>query len=60
MKPTFRAGDRITYATATYPIEMSPEGDWVAVCPIDNIAMNDRTEARLRCPACGRYTDELN
>jgi hypothetical protein len=60
MKPTFRAGDRIIYAAATHPIEMSPEGDWVGVCPDDNVAMNDRTETRLRCPRCGRYADELN
>ncbi len=59
--PAFRPGDRITYATnPAHPIEMSPEGDWVAVCPDDNVAMNDRSERRLRCPVCGRYTDELD
>jgi hypothetical protein len=58
VKPTFRPGDRIIYANADTPIEMSPEGDWVAVCPVDDVAMNDRSEKRLRCPVCGRYADE--
>jgi hypothetical protein len=60
VKPTFRPGDRIIYATTGRPIEMSTFGDWVNVCPVDEVAMDHLADdGSVRCPVCQMWAADL-
>jgi hypothetical protein len=60
MKATFRWGDRIWYIGAPYAIQLTIVG-WVAVCPVDDVAMVGRDkDGRPCCGVCGQLADSLS
>ncbi len=53
--PRFDPGDRVIYASTNSTIERSDYGDWLAVCPDDDVAMDEfADDGYLACPVCHR------